>query len=648
MEESSWKHLKLSLERPYKADDGKLLPVLSDITPDGQHIYESQDDPTHALGEKLRRIFAERGIDFFDHDRQRHTQNEDTFGAPPSPDSEEETQGDGKDTPRDGEYMTFDELTQMRREIDRHLFIAAGEIYQARELLNMLLPVSSTDDNSSARLTPLAQPYSSVLSGQATADSPPTLAATVITKSPSITSVKCFNSQLIIGGKDEGLRKAADVFKQAAKSMERSRILGEQYWVDALRIRRANWTLIPAPLPYGSATGKGADKTSKDFLVSFGLEESPPSVRRWAVGHLSTSGQPSVNLVVPHRQNVQLRIALAMPTQATQKLFAINTPWPYDQTSLDGALASAQQEIVDREIFLHLIEEAGRLPSASARVSERLIVIEAAHGVELKFELVEIASQEALPTEGHSHEICDLVYHSLRVLLLRRHEYLKLMRLGHVLINPTRTPAILQPIIDFIQYQVFCEKVYAVLSKTAKSLLWAGVPTQFKFDAVMETGKELVRLLSGHERGTIGGEAWLRIDKRYTIRLSFALPASLTAHLSQGILSVSSIPQLHQLLADEVNRCLLHRIHELGNDYCSSLGGVWFVDLNRCIGRWDGGVVNFQTLFKNDFTVDCSAFRLDSATSKQGEFHLFSARVVQSESLLAWVARIIRSVPPQS
>lgn len=40
MDEPPWKKIKLSLERPYKDDRGDPLPVLLDITPDGQHIYE--------------------------------------------------------------------------------------------------------------------------------------------------------------------------------------------------------------------------------------------------------------------------------------------------------------------------------------------------------------------------------------------------------------------------------------------------------------------------------------------------------------------------------------------------------------------------------------------------------------------------------
>ena len=39
MEEPPWKRLKLSLERPYKDDNGEQTPELFDITSDGQHIY---------------------------------------------------------------------------------------------------------------------------------------------------------------------------------------------------------------------------------------------------------------------------------------------------------------------------------------------------------------------------------------------------------------------------------------------------------------------------------------------------------------------------------------------------------------------------------------------------------------------------------
>jgi len=40
MNEPTWKQIKLSLEQPYKDDSGDPIPVLLDILPDGQRVYE--------------------------------------------------------------------------------------------------------------------------------------------------------------------------------------------------------------------------------------------------------------------------------------------------------------------------------------------------------------------------------------------------------------------------------------------------------------------------------------------------------------------------------------------------------------------------------------------------------------------------------
>jgi len=65
--------------------------------------------------------------------------------------------------------------------------------------------------------------------------------------------------------------------------------------------------------------------------------------------------------------------------------------------SLDTALKNSQVEIVDQEIFSLLVKEAGNLPTASAQVSERLIIINAAQGLDLTFELVECCALVEIP-----------------------------------------------------------------------------------------------------------------------------------------------------------------------------------------------------------------------------------------------------------
>lgn len=51
-------------------------------------------------------------------------------------------------------------------------------------------------------------------------------------------------------------------------------------------------------------------------------------------------------------------------------------------------LRHAQREIVEQEIFAELLKEAGNLPTAAARVSERFITIDVAENSELQFEMV--------------------------------------------------------------------------------------------------------------------------------------------------------------------------------------------------------------------------------------------------------------------
>jgi mediator complex subunit MED17 len=99
------------------------------------------------------------------------------------------------------------------------------------------------------------------------------LASSSVSQPPSIASVQSFNARLVAGGKDEALRKASELFKSATIAVERGHDVGARYWIDALKIRRRNWGLTPAPLPFGMPTGRGADRTTKDFLISFGLSE---------------------------------------------------------------------------------------------------------------------------------------------------------------------------------------------------------------------------------------------------------------------------------------------------------------------------------------------------------------------------------------
>ena len=95
----------------------------------------------------------------------------------------------------------------------------------------------------------------------------------------------------------------------------------------------------------------------------------------------------SDDLVFASQQNGRLKISIS--TEADTPVYVFISPLLEGPLTLDNALKAAQTEAVDHEVFALLVREAGNLPTASARVSERLIAIDAAQGVYLTFELVE-------------------------------------------------------------------------------------------------------------------------------------------------------------------------------------------------------------------------------------------------------------------
>ena len=93
-------------------------------------------------------------------------------------------------------------------------------------------------------------------------------------------------------------------------------------------------------------------------------------------------------LVFPHSNSLRLRTTLRKKKADGELTTAHSSVRTLPTNTLDSALESAQIESLEREIFSQLMNEAANLASASSRVSERLIVIDAVENMELRFELV--------------------------------------------------------------------------------------------------------------------------------------------------------------------------------------------------------------------------------------------------------------------
>lgn len=59
------------------------------------------------------------------------------------------------------------------------------------------------------------------------------------------------------------------------------------------------------------------------------------------------------------------------------------------------------------------------------------------------------------------------------------------------------------------------------------------------------------------------------------------------------MLTITSVPQLYQILRDEVQKGLLDDIRKIGEKASMAKGGSWFVDQisNKVVGRWEGTVM---------------------------------------------------------
>ncbi len=191
------------------------------------------------------------------------------------------------------------------------------------------------------------------------------------------------------------------------------------------------------------------------------------------------------------------------------------------------------------------MDESGRLPTASARVSERLIVLEAAQNVQLKFELVSIPCHEIELADRDSQVNSDAIQEAdfsqgsvkssllaviFPLLLTRAHYALKSRRLmpkSHLTAATRQVPfqqSILHLVVDIVQYQVFCDRLDGEIKKFEGALSAAGLSRKVQFRRLGQGfgGKGLVECLSP-ENATpdkedhicLSGDILVRIDNRF-------------------------------------------------------------------------------------------------------------------------------------
>jgi hypothetical protein len=83
-----------------------------------------------------------------------------------------------------------------------------------------------------------------------------------------------------------------------------------------------------------------------------------------------------------------LRVNLTISDESGVTVTSSSSPPPPSSNVPNDLLREAQRSFIEQEIFQLLIRDAGHLSYASCRVSDKVVILEAAPGVELRCELV--------------------------------------------------------------------------------------------------------------------------------------------------------------------------------------------------------------------------------------------------------------------
>ncbi|QRW16088.1 BAG domain protein [Rhizoctonia solani] len=590
--------VKLSLEPPYRDDNGKPIPDLRDITQDGQLVFEEKQSPSAALGPQLKRLhelITSRKREFRSITETRVLANgagivdseraSGTYWRRPS--IFEFSSKPRKSQPTSERYDTTFRGGAIQHERSfgyAQLFARYKQPFCKRRYFYKYEP-----DRWNCRIW-IGDYYPDCASSS-------DLAPSIIAPTPPQASVAVMNTQIGITTRDAGIRKAAGILRHAALStaeeIERAGRSGTGgvaqgrhdtgYWATALRLRQACWALLPAALPPGSGS-KGSNRTSKDILLGFALEGcTPPPYRRLAHGIIPTNNTQQKNqanddkppplLLFPQLQNRRLRVSLRINGKKYSCPIDSQTGSPAPPgtrtgstgQTLNNLMRDAQQEVIEHEIFQEATQArfAGILIS---QLSATLIELDVTQEMSLLFERVamdeEDLDEEVTVTNPSEADVvtCMLIRQILVVLLARAHRGALLDGMSASSTTPApNAPAairkqvpILGPIVSLLRYHTQGEAFQSTLHHRLDQSL------------------------------ALSGEALLRIEDKHLIQVTFQSPTSLKLHVVQSQITVHDHGQLGSFLRTDVAGRIVQFVQEVGKEFLKEPN-----KLDRISGEYD-------------------------------------------------------------
>ncbi|KAG8890593.1 hypothetical protein FRB98_007147 [Tulasnella sp. 332] len=672
----------IPIEPIYTDHHGQPLPKVKEILPDVSHTYQNPFNSATKLRKNLRRIqdkYSElRNLQvssLYDEETSAPAETSETAPKSEEPHVAEDTAS---------KPFTPTDLEALRHSVVEKLYWADLEVDSILLVLHFLF---TTVDSTYV-------PHPEVI--------PPGFLTTtdVVPFSSSLPaglpSVQAINSQIIVGTKDQTLRRASTIFQAAAARAEKVVEQAAGYWETAVELRRRNWPLVAAPLRDLSnmAGHRGAligEAYAKDFRVAYGLESEQlafqfdvkpmvisanPKIRKLATATIrnqkegsNVDNQEVLKINGPTRR---LRVGLTTTGEDdTKHIGYTDIPKRHDVSrglsEIDEELVWAQAASVEEEIFSEISKEVAHLPSASARISEKKMCIDAAVDAVLTLEMIDTDDIDALqPLESsdasasRNSAIAGLILGTFSILLVRSHRVLHraqslrsdatgmIAHHGPQLAAYMAMRPILAPVVSLLQYRSVVTHMRRTLGNLSSELIKVGIPCEAELRAVGDDVREVL------VRGALMSE--FDVTGQPAAGVSDFIP---TLESSISMLT-SEREELLRFLIAEVSRCVMERLKEVGmateSANVTRPGGSnttrWIVDglEGTLVGDRVGGRIQVKIIFSEEFKITALAIKT-TANMHDGQLadptvHEYPPQPLAEEtnpqtSLEDWVKEII-------
>ncbi|BEJ11961.1 hypothetical protein CspHIS471_0204210 [Cutaneotrichosporon sp. HIS471] len=585
---SPFAEVKLSVDA-YTLDAASGKRRLRDIEVDGNLVFEEPKPPRTKATEELHRVWNlyPGGMP--------ELREADLLAADPSTEYKEEVKEEEKagDSREAGTLMSPEEMENLRSAVVLDLNSARNELWWVLELAKALAssasfaadpppePISAPGPQRKKALPPklAAVPILTPAPGAKTDEVPPVLPPGTYSSTPAAAperpaAVVAHELELALSAKEAALDECAALIDAAVDELRLMNDTGTRWSAEIRALRlgmggKGQWAVVPKP-DFGR-TGESA----KDVVIPYALDEAPSSVHARSMAAFDLDPRKD-DLAFGARSYYRLRVVFRTGGTGGPQTASL----AYNSNSESGtaaeALAAAQLETVDGELFNELRVEALRLDVAL--VEPQNISLRVGKD-KLSFQLYD---SRAPPDDFPTTARCDALLAGARLGLLHKYQRRKQKLIDNPLVP---SQSILFPLVNVLQFAAACRTVGPMLRGFEDALRSAGRPAKLveRYSAC-EGPDAVVRLLAARSKVDVLGAVYtLEIEDCPGLTVTITAPAVLSVTTPRATFPMRDVEGLAPLAADTISAQLSSLAFPSVRDGAGGEGAVFFDELDEVV-----------------------------------------------------------------